>query len=96
MILEVAMLIVRPGEEENFERDFSIASSYIRVIKGYQYHHLHRCLEQHNKYLLLVTWDQLEDHTIGFRQAPQYQDWKKLLHHYYDPFPVVEHYQTVF
>jgi len=95
MILEAAMLIVKVGEEKKFENDFSIASDYIRITKGYRQHSLHRCLEQQNKYLLLVQWDQLEDHTIGFRQSPQYQEWKKLLHHYYDPFPIVEHYERV-
>jgi heme-degrading monooxygenase HmoA len=90
------MLLVKAGEEGNFERDFSIASAFIRVMKGYRCHHLHRCIEQPNKYLLLVEWDRLEDHTVGFRQSPEYQQWKKLLHHYYDPFPVVEHYNTVF
>ena len=96
MILEAAMLIVKLGEQEKFEKDFSTASQYIRRIKGYIRHNLHRCIEQQNKYLLLVEWDQLEDHTIGFRQSPQYQNWKELLHHYYDPFPVVEHYEVIF
>jgi heme-degrading monooxygenase HmoA len=95
MILEAAMLTVKVGEEKKFENDFSRASGYIRIIKGYRRHSLHRCLEQQNKYLLLAEWDQLEDHTIGFRHSPQYQEWKKLLHHYYDPFPIVEHYERV-
>jgi hypothetical protein len=37
----------------------------------------------------------LEDHTIGFRQSAAYQEWRKLLHHFYDPFPVVEHFRKV-
>ena len=44
---------------------------------------------------LLVRWDTLEAHTQGFRGSPQYQQWKALLHHFYDPFPVVEHYVPV-
>lgn len=95
MILEAAVLFVKPGEEEKFENDFSTASQFIRSIKGYRRHNLHRCVEHQNKYLLLVEWERMEDHTIGFRQSAQYQDWKKLLHHYYDPFPVVEHYEVV-
>jgi len=47
------------------------------------------------RYILLVRWDSLEVHTIGFRQSPQYQEWERLLHHYYDPFPTVEHYKKV-
>jgi len=45
--------------------------------------------------VLLVQWKRLEDHTIGFRQSPEYQRWKALLHHFYDPFPTVEHYEIV-
>ncbi len=95
MILEVAILDVKPGEESGFERDFGTASVYIRSIPGYVSHELQRCVEKKNRYLLLARWATLEAHTIGFRQSPQYQDWKRLLHHYYDPFPTVEHYAAV-
>jgi len=92
MILESARLDVIPGRESAFERDFARAQSIISSMPGYQSHELRRCMETPNRYLLLVRWDTLEDHTVGFRQSPQYQDWKALLHHYYDPIPVVEHY----
>jgi heme-degrading monooxygenase HmoA len=95
MILEVAILIVKDGEQENFEKDFVIAGQYISSIDGYINHSLQKCLEQPNKYILLVNWKDLESHTIGFRQSKQYIEWKKLLHHYYDPFPTVEHYQML-
>ena len=58
-------------------------------------HELQRCVERPGEYLLLVRWRTLEDHTAGFRGSPQYQDWKRLLHHFYDPFPVVSHYEAV-
>jgi heme-degrading monooxygenase HmoA len=64
-------------------------------MNGYITHDLQRCLEEKGKYILLVQWEKLEDHTIGFRQSNEYQQWKKLLHHYYDPFPVVEHFESV-
>jgi heme-degrading monooxygenase HmoA len=95
MILEVAVLIVKDGEETNFEKDFAIAGQYISSIEGYINHSLQKCLEQHNKYILLVNWKDLESHTVRFRQSKQYTEWKKLLHHYYDPFPTVEHYETL-
>jgi heme-degrading monooxygenase HmoA len=95
MILEVAILNVIPGKETQFEKDFATAGQYISSIKGYIKHWLSKCVEQPNKYILLVEWEELEDHTIGFRQSAEYLEWKKLLHHYYDPFPVVEHYETV-
>ncbi len=96
MILEIAILQVKEGLLDNFERDFQKASVYIRSIDGYIKHSLKRCLEDKNKYVLLVEWNLLEDHTIRFRESEAYLQWKKLLHSYYDPFPVVEHYETVF
>jgi len=95
MILEVAILQVKAGLEEQFENDFKKAGQYIRSTHGYIRHSLRKCLEQENKYLLLVEWESLRDHTHGFRNSPQYAEWKKLLHHYYDPFPLVEHYETI-
>ena len=95
MVLEAAVLYVLPGVENDFEKDFKMAGQYISSLPGYIKHSLQKCLEQTGKYLLLVEWESLEAHTIGFRQSAVYEPWKKLLHHYYDPFPVVEHYQTV-
>ncbi len=95
MILEAAMLDVKPGQEAAFESDFAKASVYIGSIKGYSSHELQRCVERPKRYLLLVRWRTLEAHTEGFRKSPQYQEWKKLLHHYYDPFPTVEHFEKV-
>lgn len=95
MILEVAILNVIPGREAEFETAFRTAQAIIASMRGYRSHDLRRCLEARNRYILLVQWDKLEDHTVGFRGSPQYQEWKRLLHHFYDPFPVVEHYEAV-
>lgn len=95
MILEVAILHVKDGQEKQFEADFATAGQYISSIKGYIKHSLRKCVEQKNKYILLVDWEKLEDHTIEFRQSSQYLEWKRLLHHYYDPFPTVEHYEVL-
>jgi heme-degrading monooxygenase HmoA len=95
MILEVAILNVKSGQEKQFEIDFATAGQFISSIKGYVRHSLRKCLEQDNKYILLVDWEKLEDHTMGFRQSPEYLEWKRILHHYYDPFPTVEHYETI-
>lgn len=95
MILEAVMLQVRPGEASDFEIAFEQASPIIAAMAGYAGHELHRCLETTNRYLLLVHWQRLEDHTVGFRESPEYQEWRRLLHHFYDPFPVVEHFEPV-
>ena len=95
MILESALLDVKPGECAAFEAAFAKAQRIISASPGYLSHELQRCLEKPNRYLLLVRWRRLEDHTEGFRKSAPYQEWKKLLHHFYDPFPTVEHYQRV-
>ena len=96
MILEVAVLNVKAGQGAAFEQAFGEAQAIIASMPGYISHQLQRCLEFPNCYLLLVNWNKLEDHTVGFRQSPQYQDWKMRLHHFYDPFPTVEHYECVY
>lgn len=95
MILEVAILDVRPEKKGEFETVFKKAQTIISSIDGYISHQLQQCLEKENRYLLLVNWRSLEDHTIGFRESPQYQNWKALLHHFYKPFPQVEHFQRI-
>lgn len=64
-------------------------------MKGYIKHDLLKCVEEKDIYLLLVQWETMEDHEIGFRQSAEYQDWKRLLHHFYDPFPTVLHYASI-
>jgi len=95
VILEVAVLNVRPGREQAFEVAFTQASRIISSMPGYISHQLQRCIETSHQYLLLVEWTSLEAHTKGFRGSPDYQQWKELLHHFYDPFPTVEHYSLV-
>lgn len=95
MILEKATLDVIPGQRAEFERAFAEAQTIIAAMPGYREHQLHRCIEQPDRYLLLVWWNRLEDHTEGFRQSAEYQCWRTLLHKFYDPFPVVEHYNQV-
>ncbi len=95
MILELALLNVIPGREAEFEAAFRQAQAIIASMKGYRSHDLRRGMEVRNRYVLLVEWDSLEDHTVGFRGSPGYQEWRRLLHHFYDPFPVVEHYDAV-
>jgi len=93
MILEVAILDVIPGREAEFESAFEQASPIIASIDGYVSHQFQKCVEKQNRYILLVNWESLEAHTVGFCGSEKYQEWKKLLHHFYDPFPKVEHYE---
>lgn len=95
MILEVAILTIKSGLSSEFEPAFRKASHIIASTPGYLSHELQKCVEVDDRYLLLVRWETLEAHTIGFRQSPNYQTWKQLLHCFYDPFPLVEHYTEI-
>jgi heme-degrading monooxygenase HmoA len=92
MVLEVAILKIKSGQTKDFEAAFSKAKMIISSMSGYISHQLKKCLENDHQYILLVEWERLEDHTVGFRGSAEYQEWKALLHHFYDPFPTVEHY----
>lgn len=92
MITEHALLPVIPGREDEFEAAFAQAREIISAMPGFGGLTLSRSIESPSTYLLLVEWDRLEDHTEGFRGSAEYSRWRDLLHHFYDPFPVVEHY----
>ena len=95
MILEVAILNIKPEKLSDFEPTFKVASKIISSIKGYISHELRKCIENKNQYMLLVKWERLEDHTVGFRESEEYKEWKALLYNFYDPFPIVEHYESL-
>ena len=95
MVTEIAILNIDSGQEDAFEKDFKLAGQYISSIDGYLGHTLKKCIETSGRYLLIANWRKLEDHELGFRKSEQYLKWKDLLHHYYNPFPTVEHYEEV-
>ena len=92
MILESAILSIRPGEEAAFEAALSDALPLIQASQGFRKIEVRPCVENKSCYLLLVWWDTLEDHTVGFRGSERYQKWREALHHFYDPFPTVLHF----
>lgn len=94
MILEHAVLDVVPGQETDFEWAFGEARELISASPGFLGLELLRCLETPSRYLLLVRWESVEAHTVGFRQGPSYPRWSSLLHKYYSPFPLVQHYSS--
>ncbi len=93
MILEVAILHIKKGLSSEFEKSFEKAQNIIAAMDGYCSHELKKCIEEVDKYILLVNWETIEAHEIGFRQSSEYKEWKQLLHHFYEPFPIVEYYK---
>jgi heme-degrading monooxygenase HmoA len=95
MILEVAVLTITPLQTAQFEAAFTEARQVISGVAGLVSYQLHRCIETEARYLLLVQWLSVEHHTVGFRQSPQFQQWRALLGPFFAAAPAVEHYQAV-
>ncbi len=93
MILEIAILNIKRGFSSEFETNFEKAKKIISSMEEYISHELKKSAEEDNKYVLLVNWETIEAHRSGFRKSDKYQQWKKLLHHFYEPFPKVEYYK---
>ena len=95
MITEHAVLEVIAGRETEFVEAMERAKALIASSPGFQSLRVERCVERPGCFLLLIEWERLEDHTEGFRGSPAYEKWRAALHQFYDPFPVVEHFEAV-
>jgi heme-degrading monooxygenase HmoA len=92
LILEVVTWEIKPSLEKEFELAFEKAQNILSNAKSYKPHQFYRCIEKSNKYVLLVNWEILEDHTEGFRKSDEYLEYRSLIHQYYQPGAVAEHY----
>lgn len=95
MVVEHAVLEVGPERAAAFESAFAEAKAIIAASHGFRSLRLSRCVERPGRYLLLVAWDTLDDHVEGFRGSDAYDEWRRLLHHFYDPMPEVEHFEVI-
>ncbi len=92
MILEHAVLNIKTGQSKAFEGAMAKARPLIEGAPGFQRMEVRACVESKDRYLLLVWWGSVEAHTAGFRQSAAYRQWRELLHPFYEPFPIVQHY----
>jgi len=92
MILEHALLTVKTGQACAFEEAMIKAAPLIAASPGFLGLEVRPSVENPGTYLLLVRWENLSDHDPGFRASDRYQQWKALLHDFYDPFPTVSHF----
>lgn len=95
MIVEQGLLSIVPGHETEFEQAMEQASAILAAMPGFQRLQVSRGIEHPETYLLIVEWATLEDHTEGFRGSDEYQRWRSLLHHFYEPFPTIGHFEPV-
>jgi heme-degrading monooxygenase HmoA len=94
-VLEHAVLHVVPGKEDEFEAVLAEALPVVAGSPGCRRARVARCIETPGRFLLLIEWDSVEAHTEGFRSSPAYEEWRRLVHHFWDPRPTVEHFTVV-
>ena len=95
MILEVAILHVKPEEIAKFEAAFPKCEPIFRSVKGYISHELQRCVETQGRYHFLIRWESIEAHMVNFRQSPKVQEFRALVGSYFAQPPVAEHFERV-
>jgi heme-degrading monooxygenase HmoA len=95
MILEVAILKIKPEEMSKFEEVFPQAAAIIASVPGYLSHELERCVETRGKYHFLIRWESIEAHMVNFRQSPKFQDFRALVGPFFAEPPLAEHFEPV-
>lgn len=95
MILELATIDIKAKQGAEFEAALLQAQEVLKTAKGYVSHEFKKCIEQENRYILLITWETLEDHTVGFRESELFQRWRIIIGPYFDKAPVVVHYTAI-
>lgn len=92
MILERAIFAIKPGEAKAFESAFAKAGPLIRAAKGCIQADMRPGIENPDTYILLVLWNSVEDHMVGFRESPAFTEWRALLGPHFASPPAMEHY----
>ena len=91
MVLEIAQVDVKPGQEAEFEAGVAKAAPLFKRAKGCKSLSLQRSVEKPSRYRLFIAWDTVEDHTVDFRGSADFQEWRKLVGHCFASPPEVEH-----
>jgi heme-degrading monooxygenase HmoA len=95
MVLEHALIAVRPGTGPDFEAALGRARQIIASCRGFVSLELRRGIENPDRYLLLVEWETLDDHMVGFRESDAFPRWRAAIGEYFDGAPMVDHYEGV-
>ena len=95
MVLEIADFAVVPGQEDEFAAAVREAAALLRATPGFRSVRLTRGIESRSRFVLLVEWDDIEAHTVGFRESERYTRWRALISPFFDGAPRVEHFGDV-
>lgn len=95
MILEIAQFDILAGKEDLFEEASNLAKNVISQSKGFVSIEFQKCIETPTKFLALIKWETLEDHTIGFRESPLFIEWRAILSPFFNSPPLALHYNLI-
>ena len=95
MTLELATIDIKEGENTAFEAALEQAKLVIAQATGFINITVQKCVEQNNRYILLIHWQTLEDHTVGFRESALFMQWRALIGPFFETPPFVQHYHII-
>jgi heme-degrading monooxygenase HmoA len=95
MILELATIDIQKGKNAEFEANLAQAKKVISQSKGFQRIDIQHCIEIENRYVLFIYWENLEDHTEGFRNSELFTQWRTLIGPFFETPPVVQHFNQL-
>ncbi len=93
MILEVADILIPAGKQAEFDEAIQRGvTTVIAKAQGFRGFKVNKGVESPERYLLMIYWETLEDHTVVFRQGPLFPEWRAIVGPYFAQPPVVEHF----
>src|SRR5215813_8867955 len=95
MVLEIAIMTIKPDRIAEFEAVFPQAAAISASVKGYISHELQRCVETKGKYAYMIRWESMDAHLVNFRQSPRRDEFRKLLGDFWAQPNFTEHYEAV-
>ncbi len=96
MILELADIRIHPGQQAAF--DVAIQTGLNEVIvhaQGFRGFKVNKGIESPERYVLMIFWDTLENHTVDFRESPAFAQWRSIVGPFFAVAPVVEHFDLL-
>src|SRR6186713_2187142 len=96
MILEIADIRVKAESASEFTAAIKRgAETVIANAKGFAGYKVNHSIESPDRFVLMIYWQTLEDHTVGFRQSPAFQEWRAIVGPFFAQPPFVEHFELV-
>ena len=91
MVLEIADFTIKAGTEDAFAAAVREGLTLIEATPGFRGARLTRSIESPSRFVLLIEWESVEAHTVGFRESERFPRWRALIGPFFDGDPYVEH-----